>query len=112
MDGPFFVDSRAPHISGDVAAVTLAATAKALVPVANLPILGSNYFGYVGKAVRITIFGRLTTAATPGNGTFSLWWGNGGDANGTSFVASQAMVLTINNSTTRLTCATCGNRDP
>jgi hypothetical protein len=94
MDGPFYVDSRAPHISGDVAAVTLAATNKALIPVANLPVLGSNYFGYIGKAVRITMFGRITTAATPGNGQFNLYWGSGIDATGTIIASSATFALT------------------
>jgi hypothetical protein len=93
MDGPFWVDLRAPHMNADVASVTLAATAKAMVPVANLPPLGANYFSFVGKAVRLTIQGRLTTAATPGNGTFSLYWGNGTDANGTVIASSAAHAL-------------------
>jgi len=93
MDGPFWVDLRAPHMNADVGSVTLAATAKAMVPVANLPPLGANYFSYVGKAVRITMQGRITTAATPGNGTFSLYWGNGTDANGTIIASSAAVAL-------------------
>jgi hypothetical protein len=96
MDGPFYIDSRAPHISADVAAVTLAATAKALIPIANIPVLGSNYFSYIGKAVRITLHGRITTGATPGNGTFSLYWGNGTDANGTALASSGAATLVAN----------------
>jgi hypothetical protein len=71
-DGLFYVDSRTPFISADVAAVTLAATAKALIPVANIPVFGSNYFSLIGKAVRIRLFGRITTAATPGNGQFTI----------------------------------------
>ena len=98
MDGPFYIDSRTPFISGDVASVTLAVTAKAIVPIANLPVLGSNYFSFVGKAVRIRLFGRITSAATPGNGTLSLYWGNGGDANGTVICASAAHALTANQS--------------
>src|SRR6516225_507983 len=94
MDGPFWVDLRSPHIAADVASVTLAATAKAMVPVANLPVLGANYFGWVGKAVRIRVMGRLTTAATPGNMTASLYWGNGTDANGTAVGTSAAVALT------------------
>jgi hypothetical protein len=93
MDGPFWVDLRAPHMGADAGSVTLAATAKAMVPVANLPPLGANYFGFVGKAVRLTLQGRLTTAATPGNMTFSLYWGNGTDANGTIIASSAAVAL-------------------
>ena len=94
MDGPFWDDLRSPHNAADVASVTLAATAKAMVPVANLPVLGANYFGWVGKAVRIRVMGRLTTAATPGNMTASLYWGNGTDANGTAVGTSAAVALT------------------
>ena len=93
MDGPFWVDLRAPHIASDVAAVTLSTTAKAIVPVANLPILGSNYFSFIGKVVRMRLFGRMTTGATPGNMTASLYWGNGTDANGTAIQSTPATAL-------------------
>lgn len=89
MDGNFYVDSRLPFLSADIGPTTIVSTNKAIVPVANLPILGSNYFSYIGKAVRIRMFGRWSTAATPGTQTFSLFWGTGADANGTSIVASQ-----------------------
>ncbi len=88
MDGNFYVDSRLPFISGDVGTVTVGAANKALVPVANLPVLGSNYFSYVGKAVRIRMFGRWSTAATPGTQTFTWLWGTGADNNGTAIFSS------------------------
>jgi hypothetical protein len=94
MDGQFYVDSRAPFLAADVAAVTLSTTDKALLPIANLPILGSNYFGWVGKNVRIRVFGRITTGATPGNGTLDVYWGSGADANGTIIASSAAVALT------------------
>lgn len=94
MDGPFYVDSRAPHIPADVASVTLATTDKALIPVANIPVLGSNYFSYIGKAMRISLFGRITTGTTPGNGTFDIYWGTGADANGTILASSATFALT------------------
>lgn len=94
MDGNFYLDSRMPFMDADPASVTLSTTDKALLPVANLPVLGSNYFGYRGKGVRLKYFGRITTAATPGNGTFSLYWGNGTDANGTVIGASATVALT------------------
>ena len=94
MDGPFYVDTRAPHLSADVAAVTLSTTDKALIPVANLPILGSNYFSFIGKLVRLRMFGRITTGATPGNGTVDVYWGSGADANGTIICSSAAVALT------------------
>ena len=99
-DGPFYVDSRTPFISGDAAAVTIGATNKAIVPVANLPILGANYFSWVGKAVRIRMFGRHSTAASAGTETFTFLWGTGADANGTAIVSTPAM--TMANSQTNL----------
>lgn len=100
MDGPFYVDSRIPFLSGDVGSVTIGAANKAIVPVANLPVLGTNYFSYVGKAVRIRMFGRMTTAASAGTQTFSFLWGNGTDANGTAIMSSAA--ITMVNSGTNL----------
>lgn len=97
MDGPFWVDLRAPHMDADVASVTLSTTNKAIIPVANLPPLGSNYFGYRGKAVRMRIWGQMTAVATPGNLGLGLYWGNGTDANGTNILnvaASAASALT------------------
>lgn len=93
-DGLFYVDHRAPFISADVGAVTLAATSKAIIPVANIPVLGANYFSFIGKAVRLTMFGRITTAATPGNGQWNIYWGSGVDANGTIIGSSAALALT------------------
>lgn len=93
MDGPFWVDLRTPHINADVGPLTLATTYKALLPVANLPILGSNYFNYSGKAVRMRIWGRITTALTPGNIQVGLFWGTGADANGTIIAQTSAAAL-------------------
>jgi|SRR5215831_9156283 len=84
MDGPFWVDLRAPHMAADAASVTLTTTAKAILPVANLPVLGSNYFGFIGKAVRMRIWGHMTAVATPGNLGLNVYWGTGADANGTA----------------------------
>jgi hypothetical protein len=91
-DGLFYVDSRAPWTITDPAAVTVIATNLALIPPANLPVLGPSYW-WAGKAVRIRLFGRMSTAATPGTQTFSLWWGTGGAANGTSVCASAAVTM-------------------
>jgi hypothetical protein len=93
-DGLFYVDSRPPFLSADVGAVTMAATAKALIPAANIPALGSNYFSFIGKAMRIRLFGRITTVATPGNLTIQMNYGTGADANGVVLAASAATALT------------------
>ena len=98
MDGPFWVDLRAPHMSADTASVTLLTTSTAIIPTANFPVLGSNYFGFVGKIVRMRVWGQMTAAATPGNLTCQLYWGTNANANGTVIVASAATALTAGTS--------------
>lgn len=95
MDGQYYWDTRLPHISTDITSVTLAATNKALYPVANIPAMGKDYWT-VGKKVYIHLFGRCTSAATPGNLTLSIFYGTGADANGTSLAASAATAWTAN----------------
>lgn len=82
-DGLFYLDSREPHLVTDVAAVTMAATAKALYPAAAFPVLGGQYFNRPGKALRIEMWLKLVLAGTPGNFSFNVHWGTGADANGT-----------------------------
>jgi len=93
MDGAFYLDSRAPFETIDVPSVTLASTAKALYTTSFFPTLGGNYFNFPGKALNIRLFGRITTAATPGNGSFDIYWGTGADANGTILASSAALAL-------------------
>lgn len=93
-DGLFYVDTRQPFISADVTAVTMAATAKAIIPAANIPVLGGNYFSFIGKAMRIRIFGRMTVTTSPGNLTMQLMYGTGADANGVVLAASAATAIT------------------
>lgn len=94
MDGAFYHDTREPFIGTDIPAVTLAATNKALYPPSNFPALGGQYFGRVGKKLRIRAFGRITTGATPGNITLAVLYGTGADANGVSLGATTAVALT------------------
>ena len=93
MDGPFYLDTREPAIGADIAAVTLAATAKALYPTSNFPVLGGHYFARVGKKIRIRLFGRMTTGATPGNGSFNVYYGTGADANGVLLMTGTPVAL-------------------
>lgn len=93
-DGLFYLDQRSPFITADVGAVTLSSTDKALYPAASFPVLGANYFGWPGKALKVTLFGRITTAVTPGNGAFDVYWGSGADANGTIIGTGTAVALT------------------
>lgn len=92
-DGLFYNDLREPFIAADIAAVTLAATNKALYPTSNFPVLGGQYFSRVGKKVRIRVFGRATTGATPGNLTLGIYYGTGADANGVLLASSAAIAL-------------------
>jgi hypothetical protein len=93
MDGAFYCDLREPFMGADASAVTLAATNKALLPVSNLPPLGTHYFGRVGKKTYMRMFGRITTALTPGNLTLGLLYGTGADANGVVLASSAAQTL-------------------
>lgn len=96
-DGLYYHDTRTPFIGVDVGSVTLAATAKALYPSNAFPALGSGYFNsFVGKTMRIKMFGRITTAATPGNGSFDVYFGTGADANGTILASSGTLALSAN----------------
>ena len=92
-DGLFYHDTREPFMVADLAAVTLASTAKALYPASNFPVLGGQYWVRPGKALRIRAFGKITTGATPGNGTFAIYYGTGADANGTVLASSAAQTL-------------------
>lgn len=97
-DGLFYNDLREPCIGADIASVTLATTLKALYPASNFPVLGGQYFSRVGKKVRIRVFGRITTAATPGNVVISVLYGTGADANGVTLASSAAQALTASQS--------------
>src|SRR6476659_5501770 len=69
-DGLFYNDLRTPFLTVPPGAVTLTATDKALYPA-----------------------GQITTALTPGTGTFSIYYGTGADANGVVLAASAAQTL-------------------
>lgn len=92
-DGLFYNDLREPHFISDLSPVTLATTAKALYTTSDFPNL-AGYFLRPGKKLRIRLFGKITTAATPGNGSFDIYWGSGADANGTILASSAALALT------------------
>lgn len=93
MDGPYYNDLREPHFISDLAAVTLSTTDKALYTPSAFPLIGGQYFARPGKKIRIRLFGKITTAATPGNGTFGIYYGTGADANGVLLASSAALAL-------------------
>lgn len=92
-DGLYYLDTRAPFLTADITAVTLASTFKALYPKDNFPVLGGQYF-VPGKGVNIKMFGRITTVLTPGNFQIGLYYGSGADATGVQLCASTASALT------------------
>lgn len=77
----------------DEATITLAATYKALLPASRYN-LGPQYFNQVGRKLWIRAFGKITTAATPGNGQMGILFGTGADANGVTLAQSGAFALT------------------
>ena len=93
MDTPFYVDTREPVIIVPPLAVTLAATAKALYTTAAFPGPMGQYFVRPGKKFRVNLFGQITTAATPGNLVFDIYYGTGADANGVILASSAALTL-------------------
>lgn len=94
-DGLFYNDMREPFLVADLSPVTMAATAKALYPASDFPLIGPGYFNRVGKLLRIRAWLKMVLAGTPGNFSFNVHWGNGGDANGTLIcVAGTPVALT------------------
>jgi hypothetical protein len=114
-DGLFYNDLREPFVTVPPAAVTLAATAKALYTPSQFPVLGGQYFSRPGKKLRVRAFGQITTAVTPGNGSFDIYYGTGADANGVVLASSAALALTASQANMSWTvdatvsCRTIGN---
>jgi hypothetical protein len=92
-DGLFYRDTREPFMAADQATVTLATTDKAMYTTSAHPSFGGQYWTRVGKKVAYHAFGKITTAATPGNLTIDIYYGSGADANGTILVSSAAQTL-------------------
>jgi hypothetical protein len=55
--------------------------------------LGTQFFNKVGRKLRIRAFGKITTAATPGNGQVGILFGTNADANGVNVCQSAAFAL-------------------
>lgn len=98
-DGIFYNDTRPPFMFADGPDITLSTTAKALYTPSMFPALGGQYFSFPGKRIRIRAFGKITTAATPGNGSFDIYYGTGADANGVIMASSAALALTASQTT-------------
>lgn len=114
-DGLFYNDLREPFIASDLTAVSPLATAVALYTPSSFPVLGGQYFSRPGKALRIRLFGRCTSGATPGNVSFAIYYGTGASANGVLLASSTATAWTANQANMSfyvevdVTCRTTGS---
>lgn len=93
MDGAFYNDLREPFVVVAPGAVTLTSAAKALYTASQFPVLGGQYFSRPGKKLKIRLFGVITTALTPGNGSFNVYYGTGADANGVLLMTGTPVAL-------------------
>lgn len=114
-DGLFYNDTREPFIAADIGPIAPLATAVALYTPSNFPVLGGHYFSRPGKAIRIRIFGKCTSAATPGNVSFAIYYGTGASANGVLLASSTPVAWTANQANmsfyvdVTVTCRTTGS---
>lgn len=114
-DGLFYNDLREPFVAADLTAISPLATAVALYTPSNFPVLGGQYFSRPGKALKITLFGRMTSVLTPGNVSWAVYYGTGASANGVLLASSLAKAWTASrtNDSWRLeavvTCRTTGS---
>jgi hypothetical protein len=114
-DGLFYNDLREPFVVTAPTAVTLSTTAKALYTPSQFPVLGGQYWSRVGKKLKICLRGIITTALTPGNGSFNVYYGSGADANGTLLMTGTPVALTASQTNVAwcleivVTCVTIGS---
>lgn len=98
-DGLYYHDTIGPgsFISAAQTAITLATTDKLLYP-GFLTSLPANFFSRPGKKLRLTVYGTITTALTPGNIGVELYFGTA-DATGTLLASSAALALVASQTT-------------
>lgn len=96
-DGIYYVDSRPPWILAAEATATLLTTDILIYP-GSRTALPAGYFAFAGKAVRLTIYGSITTAVTPGNIGVELYYGTA-SAGGTLLASSAALALVASQTT-------------
>jgi hypothetical protein len=96
-------ETRNPYKqTADYAAITLLTTSLSVLPITTVLIGSSLQFpaGYwdLGKKVHFRMFGKATTAATPGNWTWEIrhQTGTPTDAGGTILATSAATAFTLN----------------
>lgn len=114
-DSIFYNDMREPFVAADLTAISPLATAVALYTPSSFPVLGGQYFARPGKALRIRLFGRCTSALTPGNVSFAVYYGTGASANGVLLASSGAVAWTASQTNMSfwvevdVTCRTTGS---
>lgn len=87
----WYHDTKPPFASDDHPTITLAATSLMLWPAATYsPTYAKDW--WPGKRMHIRCFGKITTAATPGNLTVELRYGTADNA-GTILCTSAALTL-------------------
>lgn len=91
LGGPWYQDTRAPHPAADFSTVTLSTTSLQLWPSSVwTPTFATDW--WAGKLFYLRCFGKITTAATPGNLTIELRYGTADNA-GTILATSAAQTL-------------------
>lgn len=95
-DGLFYNDLREPFISADQSPISPLSTAVALYTPSAFPVLGGQYWARPGKKIKIRLFGKMTTGATPGNGSFAIYYGTGASTNGVLLASSTPVALVAN----------------
>ena len=114
-DGLFYNDLREPFCIADLTAISPLSTAVALYTPSAFPVLGGQYFARPGKALKIQIFGRMTSAVTPGNVSWAVYYGTGASANGVLLASSAPKAWTASQTNgswyleTVVTCRTTGS---
>ena len=114
-DGLFYNDLREPFVAADLAAISPLSTAVALYTPSAFPVLGGQYFSRPGKAIKISLFGRMTSVLTPGNVSWAVYYGTGASANGVLLASTLPKAWTLSRTSdswyleTIVTCRTTGS---
>jgi hypothetical protein len=91
----YYSNLQLPATNRLIGVTTLSTTLKALHDDLDLPLTFKDaFFNRVGRKMKLRLFGKMTTAATPGNLTISVLFGDGSDNDGTVLASSAALALT------------------
>ena len=99
----------------DIGPISPLSTAVALYTPSQFPVLGGQYFSRPGKAIKISIFGKMSSILTPGNVSWAVYYGTGASANGVLLASSAPKAWTASQSNmsfyleTIVTCRTTGS---